>query len=59
LDDLLDVSVLIGWDFDGQAKIVLAIPVVEEYLAKAALTGWIAERISGGDSLILYRDRFR
>lgn len=50
---------LIGWDFDGQAKIVLAIPVVEEYLAKAALTGWIAERISGGDSLILYRDRFR
>jgi hypothetical protein len=27
--------------------------VVEEYLAKAVMTGWMAERIPGGESLIL------
>jgi hypothetical protein len=27
--------------------------VVEEYLAKAVMTGWMAERMPGGESLIL------
>jgi hypothetical protein len=27
--------------------------VVEEYLAKAVMTGWMAERLPGGESLIL------
>ncbi len=27
--------------------------MVEEYLAKAGMTGWVAERMLGGESLIL------
>jgi len=35
-----------------QAEVAGAIPVVEEYRAKAVMTGWMAERMPGGESLI-------
>lgn len=31
----------------------MAISEVEEYLPRAVMTGWMAERLSGGESLIL------
>jgi hypothetical protein len=41
LDDVPDVSLLIEGDFIGQAEVAVAIPVVEEYLAKAVIpVGW-------------------
>ena len=53
LNDVPDVSLLIEGDFVGQAEVAVAIPVVEEYLAKAVMTCWMAERMPGGESLIL------
>lgn len=40
-------------DFVGQAEVAGAIPVVEEYLEKAIMTGGVAERMPGVESLIL------
>jgi len=53
LDDVSDVSLLIEGDFIGQAEVAVAIPVVEEYLTKAVMPGWVVERMPGGESLIL------
>ena len=53
LDDVPDVSLLIEGDFVGQAEVAVAIPVVEEYLAKAVMTGGVIERLPGGEGLIL------
>jgi hypothetical protein len=58
LNDFPDVSLLIEGDFVGHAEVAVALPVVEEYLAKAIMTGWMAERMSGGESLILKGDGF-
>jgi len=44
---------LIEGDFIGQAQIAVAIPVVEECLANAVMTGWMAERLPRGESLFL------
>ena len=52
LDDVPDVSLLIEGDFVSQAKIAVALPVVQKYLAKAVMTGWVIEK-PGGESLIL------
>ncbi len=32
--------------------------MVEEYLAKAVMTGWVVERMPGGESLILKEEWF-
>ncbi|MGD0751691.1 MAG: hypothetical protein ABSA23_09805 [Anaerolineales bacterium] len=48
LNDVSDVSLLIEGDFIGQTEVAVAIPVVEEYLAKVVMTGWMAERMVGG-----------
>lgn len=53
MDDVSDVSLLIEGDFVSQAEVVVAILVVEEYIAKAVMTGGMAERMPGGESLIL------
>ena len=53
MDDVPDVSLLMEGDFVGQAEVAVAIPVVEEYLSKAVMTGWVVERMPGGESLIL------
>ena len=52
LNDVSDVSLLIEGDFIGQAEVAVAIPVVEEYLTKAVVPGWVVER-PGGEDLIL------
>ena len=44
---------LIERDFVGQAEIAVVLPVVEEYLTKAVVPGWVVERLPGGGSLIL------
>jgi hypothetical protein len=46
------VSLLIEGDFIGQAEVAVALPVVEKYLAKAVMTGWVIE-MPGRGSLIL------
>jgi hypothetical protein len=52
LDDVSDVSLLIEGDFVGQTEVAVALPVVEEYLSKAVVTGRVVERLPGGASLI-------
>ena len=52
LNNVPDVSLLIEGDFIGQAEVTVALPVVEKYLAKAVMTGWVIER-PGRGSLIL------
>jgi len=52
LNNVSDVSLLIEGDFIGQAEVAVALPVVEKYLAKAVVTGWVIER-PGRGSLIL------
>jgi hypothetical protein len=52
LDDVPDVSLLIEGDFVGQTKVAVALPMVEEYLSKAVVTGRVVERLPGGASLI-------
>ena len=46
-------SLLIEGDFVGQTQVAVAVPGVEEYLAKAVVPGWMIERLPGGVSLIL------
>ena len=53
LDNVSDVSLLIEGDFIGQAEIAVALPVVQEYLARAVVRGWVVERLPGGEGLIL------
>jgi hypothetical protein len=53
LNDVSDVSLLIEGDFVGQAEVAVALPVVEKYHAKAIMTGWMAERVLGGEVSIL------
>ena len=43
---------LIEGDFIGQAEVAVALPVVEKYLVKAVMTGWVIE-MPGRGSLIL------
>jgi len=52
LNDVSDISLLIEGDLVGQAEVAVALPVVEKYLAKPVMTGWVIER-SGRESLIL------
>ena len=52
LNDVSDVSLLIEGDFVGQAEVAVALPMVEEYLSKAVVTGRVVERLPGGASLI-------
>lgn len=40
-------------DFASLAEVAGAIPVVEEYLAKAVMTNGVVERMPGVESLIL------
>ncbi len=53
LNDVSGVSLLIEGDFVGQAEVAVALPVVEEYFAKAVVPGGVIERLPGGDVLIL------
>jgi hypothetical protein len=48
---------LIEGDLVGQAEVAVALPVVEEYFAKAVVPGWVVER-QGRESLILKREWF-
>ena len=52
LNDVSEVSLLIEGDFVGQTEVAVALPVVEEYLSKAVVTGRVVERLPGGASLI-------
>ena len=45
LNDVSDVSLLIEGDFVGQTEVAVALPVVEEYLSKAVVTGGVIERL--------------
>jgi hypothetical protein len=53
LNNVPDVSLLIEGIFVGQREVAVALPVVEEYLAEAIITGWVIKRLPGGASLIL------
>ena len=53
LNNVPDVSLLIEGDFIGQAEVAVALPVVEEYLAKAVMAGGVVERLPGGEIVIL------
>ena len=52
LNDVSDISLLIEGDLIGQAEVAVALPMVEEYLSKAVVTGRVVERLPGGASLI-------
>jgi len=45
LNDVSDISLLIEGDFVGQSEVAVALPVVEEYLSKAVVTGGVIERL--------------
>ena len=53
LNDVSDKSLLIEGDFVGQAEVAVALPMVEEYLAKAVMAGGVVERLPGGEIVIL------
>ena len=52
LNDVSDISLLIEGDLVGQTEVAVALPMVEEYLSKAVVTGRVVERLPGGASLI-------
>jgi hypothetical protein len=53
LNDVSDKSLLIEGDFVGQAEVAVALPMVEEYLAKAVMAGGVVESLPGGEIVIL------
>ena len=53
LNDVSDISLLIEGDFVGQAEVAVALPMVEEYLAKAVMAGGVVESLPGGEIVIL------
>jgi hypothetical protein len=57
LDNIPNVSLLIEGGFIGQAEVAVALPVVEKYLAKAVMPGWVVERLPAGARKILKEGR--